>query len=209
MLRRVFVTLIVLSLTIASFAPVANASTYLGTAVIDCMSADLTGTGAHILDRDNTGTGEEAIRLEITDGYGAVIFSYSYSNTLQSFSGGIGDLSYNTAPAANPITVRVISLAGNGLPEQVDFVAHGECVGLPYPATPYTATSCTNPQPAAFTVRNIPFASIAYFAADEGSSTGFELPSGNWYVGAAENGFVEVWIACEARNIYVPVSAIN
>lgn len=207
MLRKLFITFLIVMLAIASFTPVANASVYLGTAEIDCTSVDMMGSGAHTLNRNTSGTGQETIRIEVTDGSGTMLFSLSYSNTLQTYAGGIGDFTYTVPPTTNPITVRVISPAGNGHPEQIDFFAQGECVGLPYLTPP--APPCPNPQPSGFTIRNIPFSTPAYFAADEGSSTGFEIPSGNWYVGAAEDGFVEVWIACEARNIFVPVSAVH
>jgi len=109
----------IIAVIVAAFGmavPRAQAQTYLGTVAITCINADAAGTGAHILDRDNTGTGQEALRIVITDGAGTVIYELTFSNVLGTFAGGIGDFFYTVAPAYNPITVTIISLAGNGLP---------------------------------------------------------------------------------------------
>lgn len=113
------------------------ASQYLGTVQITCGDFTASGTGAHILDRDNTGSGQESLRILVSDGQGTILYSLSFSNTLGTFSGGlIGTTPYNTAPQFNPITFRLISLAGNGLPEQVDVNVSGSCPGLPTVGAP-------------------------------------------------------------------------
>jgi hypothetical protein len=112
-------------------APGAEHSQYLGTVVFTCVNANASGTGPHILDRDNTGTGQEALRVDITDGTGALIYTLTFSNVLGSFAGGIGNFFYTTPPQANPLRFRLTSLAGNGLPEQLDYFAEGACAGLP------------------------------------------------------------------------------
>jgi hypothetical protein len=113
----------------------ASASVYEGSVdFVDCTNADAAGSGPHTLDRDNTGTGQEALRVEITDGNGTIIYELEFENILGTFAGGIGDFFYATPPAANPLTFTLTSLAGNGLPEQVDFVAYGVCDSLPFAA---------------------------------------------------------------------------
>lgn len=117
----------------------AGASVYEGTVIFDCEEVDATGNGPHTLDRDNTGTGNEALNVLVTDGVGTVLVDFDYDSPLATYSGGIGDFEYDTPPLANPITFTLTSLAGNGLPEQVDYVQVGECEGLPYAAPTATA----------------------------------------------------------------------
>lgn len=53
--------------------------------------------------------------------------------------GNAGTLAYTAPPAANPITYRLVSLAGNGLPQQTAFTASGHCASLPLPPAPTVA----------------------------------------------------------------------
>ena len=106
-------------------------SQYLGEVIFTCVNADAAGTGAHILDRDNTGLGQEAMRIDITDGDGTLIYQLSFSNVLGTFAGGIGDFFYTIPPTHNPLRFVLTSLAGNGFAEQIDVDVQGECPGLP------------------------------------------------------------------------------
>ncbi|MEZ4667659.1 MAG: hypothetical protein R3E39_07050 [Anaerolineae bacterium] len=109
-----------------------SAGQYLGSVQITCTDFTAAGTGAAILDRDNTGAGQEAEQIIVKDGYNTVIYSLTFQNALGTYSAGlINTTSYTTPPQANPITVTVISLAGNGLPQQIDFTVSGSCPGLP------------------------------------------------------------------------------
>lgn len=186
------------------FASIAFASVYEGSVDFTCLNADAAGSGPHTLDRDNTGAGQEALRVDITDGYGTLIYTLSFSNLLGTFAGGIGNFFYTTPPAANPITFTLTSLAGNGFEEQIDVVAQGNCAGLPS----VDSASCPNPIPSGFVVRQIPAGALAYFEASENAYAGFNLPPGSWYTGGAEGGFVEVWIACQGSNVFVPVGNV-
>jgi hypothetical protein len=108
------------------------AGQYLGTVQISCINFNASGTGAHILDRDNTGAGNELVSIVLTDGYGTVLYQLTFQNTLGSYAAGlINTTSYTTLPQANPITFTIISHAGNGLPEQIDLSVTGSCGGLP------------------------------------------------------------------------------
>lgn len=188
---------------VASLIPLtAQAVSYSGTVVFDCTS--ISGGGTYTADRDNTGMGEEIATIEVVDGNGVILLSDTGTSPLGSFPLPPTIGNFTQAPTANPLTFRTISHAGNGLPEVVTVIAQGECAGLPY-----VVGNCTNPQPATFNVRNIPLATNAYFEPVEGHLTGFDLPSGNWYVGMVEKDFVEVWIACEASNIFVTVKAVD
>ncbi len=107
-------------------------SDYQGTVELTCTDFTALNSGAHTLDRDNTGSGQERIELRATDGTGAEIYFLSYTNALGTYPAGIiGTTPYDTAPVANPITFTIVSPAGNGLPEQVDEVFFGSCETIP------------------------------------------------------------------------------
>jgi len=99
---------------------------------LDC--GGFSSTGHMLLTRDNTGTGRESFTVSAIDGLGNVI----YAGTPDSFFvGGTvswqdgGTYAWTRAPQYNPITLRVVSLAGNGQPAEVAAVAVGACAGLP------------------------------------------------------------------------------
>lgn len=102
-------------------------STYNGEVEFTCTQADASGTGSEVLNRDNTGLGQERLNVHVVDGKGAVLHDSTFQNDLDSYAGGIGTFVYTTPPAFNPITFVLTSLAGNGLPEQIDVVAVGIC----------------------------------------------------------------------------------
>mgnify|MGYP005849345869 CR=1 FL=1 len=130
--KRYFVLgLAILAILATVLVGVAQASVYLGSVEITCDGFNATGTGAHILDRDNTGAGQERLRIVAYDGAGTMIFEFVYQNFLGNFGGGIGNFAWDTAPRYNPITWQLWSLAGNGLPQQLDYETTGECAGLP------------------------------------------------------------------------------
>jgi hypothetical protein len=126
----------------------AGASTYAGTVAITCTDITASGTGAETLDRDNTGTGDESLIINVTDGDGTVIYNLPFTNALGTYSGGLlPTTAYTTPPDHNPITFTLTSVAGNSLPEQVDVNVSGECASLPWVApdatAPETATQGT------------------------------------------------------------------
>ena len=138
-MRRFFLGLLFVTLTAlpaaAADSPEPTAeplSTYNGEVEITCTHADAAGTGSHVLNRDNTGTGQEALNVSIFDGKGTLIYELDFSNVLAEFTGGLGDFTYTTPPAFNPITFVLTSLAGNGLPEVIDVFQVGLCDTLTY-----------------------------------------------------------------------------
>jgi hypothetical protein len=106
----------------------ASAIQYLGTTQFTCADFTAAGTGAAILDRDNTGTGSEQVRIDVKDGNGVLLFTLTFTNTLGSYSGGLINTSlFTTPPTANPLVMTATSLAGNGLPAVVGVVQSGQC----------------------------------------------------------------------------------
>ena len=83
-------------------------------------------------DRDNTGTGEEAYEIKITDGSGSVIFdAYQFTTTGRfTIPAGTEPFVYMSAPVANPIHLTLISLAGNSFPAQTIWDLTGNCPDL-------------------------------------------------------------------------------
>ncbi len=147
-MRKVLAAVAVIALLGLFGAGQAEASTYDGTVVLTCTDLTAAGTGASILDRDNTGVGQEALTIEVTDGAGTVLYTLDFQNSLGTYSAGlINTTAYATAPAVNPLRFTLTSHAGNGLPEQVDVDVTGSCDSIPWVApdatAPATATQGT------------------------------------------------------------------
>jgi hypothetical protein len=88
--------------------------------------------------RDNTGTGAEAYYVEAFDGYGNQLHYFSAALWGTGWVAGSG--LWATPPQANPLTLRLVSLAGNGYTSQT-YTWTGNCDGLPMGAP----TSPTHP----------------------------------------------------------------
>ncbi|MBK8026886.1 MAG: hypothetical protein IPK19_37245 [Chloroflexi bacterium] len=87
----------------------------------------------------------------------------------------------------------------------------GDCSGDSWEggATAAVSASCPNPTPADFVVRSIPAGALAFYEPSTEAYAGFNLPvSQTWFTGTAEDGFVEVWIACQADNVFVPAENV-
>lgn len=70
-------------------------------------------------------------------------------------------------------------------------------------------SDCPYPLPVGSVVYNIPAGAPAFFAADLGSGTGFNIPAGTWYVSEFSGDFAKVWIACQASPVWVPANAVG
>jgi hypothetical protein len=127
---RILAVILVAAILFGITGP-AFAFSYEGTASFTCTTFTAAGTGTTTLDRDNTGIGAEHFQIDVTDGNGVVLYSRSFQNALGTYAGIINTTAYSVAPAANPITLRVTSLAGNNLPAFLQYVASGSCDGLP------------------------------------------------------------------------------
>ena len=112
------------------------AGTYTTTAVtvndggifVDCNGITLNGSITHT--RDNAGGDEEIIRFIAFDGAGNKIWFIQLRDPVGSVR-VISSTYLDTAPQFNPLTVQIISIAGNGLEELPAFSASGTCPGLP------------------------------------------------------------------------------
>jgi hypothetical protein len=135
MIRRTIVAVTIALLAGAGTfvtAEPSGASVYEGTVVFTCTTFTASGTGPHTLDRDNTGSNEERLRIDIFDGTGLELYTLTYENFLGTYSGGIiGTTPFLTEPTANPLRFVLTSLAGNGLDEQVDSDITGTCDEIP------------------------------------------------------------------------------
>lgn len=109
-------------------AAVNNAITF----TADCSGFTSRG-GSLTTDRDNTTRSRESIVISAVDGSGSLIYEntsiYPLNQTI-SFNDG-AHVNWTTAPRYNPIVVRVVSVAGNGLSEQTLYLVTGNCSGLP------------------------------------------------------------------------------
>ncbi len=163
MLRRglTIAGLVLLAVLLTNFS-VAQAGSFAGTINITCTgfnSSDIV-----TLDRDNTGAGNELYRYEVTDGAGTLIFTFQSQLPLGGYT--MGGAAYTTAPQYNPITVTMISLAGNGLPQQTITQQSGTCSGLPT-AGVYLAA----PVPSGFVLRTIT-CDVAVYSSAGGTPVG-------------------------------------
>jgi hypothetical protein len=123
--------LVTIAMCLFLVVSLSHASIYEGTVQFTCTDFTAAGTGACILNRDNTGTGEERLRIDVTDGNGVVIYTFTFQNSLGTYAAGLIDTTpYTVAPSANPITFTLTSLAGNGLLQHVDYTQQGMCQGL-------------------------------------------------------------------------------
>lgn len=121
---------------------------------VDC-NGFISRGGSLLLNRDNTGSGREQFIITATDGEGNVI----YAPTVESLRVGLSIQfpdglywAWTTAPSANPLTVRIISQAGNGLNEQVVYSILGNCAEL----ESTTAEPAVNTLPQGSTSPSIP-----------------------------------------------------
>ena len=97
---------------------------------VNCSGVNFSGGGSVTYDRDTNGDNSETISLEARDGDGTVILSISDQRPLGSSATFSPLYTYTTPADHNPITARLISPAGNGLPEQVLLETVGTCAAL-------------------------------------------------------------------------------
>ncbi|HEX3052778.1 MAG TPA: hypothetical protein VHP83_19120 [Aggregatilineaceae bacterium] len=179
--------------------------------VPDCVSASVASAYSLTYDRDNTGAGAEAIEITITDGAGKLLYyeadtflvGYTYNSP-----GGIV-VGYSAAPEWNPLIVKIVSLAGNGLAEELVYHNTGTCAGLP--DYPYQGA----PIPAGFQLRTITCDTPVYDS-PAGSPVGENrIRAGQtWYVNTTAktagdgSSWSEVFVA-GYKNGYVPSSCVQ
>lgn len=85
-----------------------------------------------LFDRDNTGVNAEETLVTIFDGNGNVLFSINQQLEVGGgFSAQTEVVPFAVPATANPIRLLGISVAGNGLPEQVFWDISADCADLP------------------------------------------------------------------------------
>jgi hypothetical protein len=176
---RIFLTMLLLTLALMRAAAPASAvsgSSVLGFTV-QCDFFSVTYTDV-VFDRDNTGSGAEAFTGIITDGDGNMIAAFAdarlLGDTIPAFT---EDFFYGVAPVSNPIRFRLVSDAGNGLPEQVIWDLTGLSPCLPPP--PFQGAGI----PAGFVMHHITCTTPVYTEA-AGVPVGSDqvLAGQTWYV---------------------------
>jgi hypothetical protein len=140
MMRRIHlvVALVALLTVVVTIGPALAGENSSAAFALSCDG--FTGSGDIVLDRDNTGALREAFIVVATDGIGNII----YDPVVDSFFVG-GKVTWDggslipwaAEPQYNPLTLRVVSLAGNDLDDEVIVLTTGSCEGLPtYGALP-------------------------------------------------------------------------
>lgn len=131
--RKRLWTAVSVFILIAAFIPVTQAAGGTLNFKVDC--AGFVSQGSELdLNRDNTGALAEAYIISAIDGAGNTIFE-PISDVF--YVGGkvnwpAGDsYDWTTAPRYNPIRLQIVSVAGNGQPEQVVYQNVSNCEGLP------------------------------------------------------------------------------
>jgi hypothetical protein len=93
-----------------------------------CFEPGLTFT----YNRDNTGSGQESNGIIVTDGQGNILVSNGGNNPVPGSTTIEAPwcFTYHTAPLSNPITIQLISPAGNEYSKQIAYQTTGTCQGL-------------------------------------------------------------------------------
>lgn len=68
--------------------------------------------------------------------------------------------------------------------------------------------NCSIPLPDGSLVMNVPAGALAYYEPHLDAYAGFNLPPGTWYITKTEGDFAQVWIACQANMIWIPIANI-
>lgn len=125
--RLVIVTLFVMSLLLT--IPVLGAENNGLSASVTCTGFTL--SGGLTANRDNTGSGQESIVINAVDGTGNNVYQLVDAIPLNwQVSFGNAVYGWRDVPAANPITLSIISIGGNNLSQEVLYTASGNCDGL-------------------------------------------------------------------------------
>lgn len=72
-----------------------------------------------------------------------------------------------------------------------------------------TSPACTNLLPSGSIVHNVPLGAPAYYDANFDTRLSFDLPAGNWYITQTSGEFAQIWIACQADSIWIPLTAVG
>lgn len=101
----------------------------------------IVGHGPAVIDRDNTGEDEERLGYFVVDANGVAVGSITTAFPLgQEIDEGDSQVLFFVEPTKNPLTLSLVSVAGNGLPEQVIWTTSGDspCLDPSAPVEPPT-----------------------------------------------------------------------
>lgn len=192
MFRRFsIIFLLILALVVGTGYSQANAMSGSANVTLTCTGFIDNGT-ALTMDRDNTGTGAEAYTVSIVDGAANTLFSFSSSRTI-GLTLAFGSGPYASAPKANPITLTLISLAGNGFSQQLVYQVSGNCAGLPSGTGP----GCQLAVPSTAVVGDAPLG--AYIFSAPGQPTDKVLAPGTYVVVGQDSTetYYKIVLACQ------------
>lgn len=87
-------------------------------------------------------------------------------------------------------------------------VSQGEAWSLISINSTFDSAACPFPLPAGSIVYSIPQGAPTFYAADLATQNNFNLNAGTWYISEFSGDFAKVWIACQARPVWVPSNAV-
>jgi hypothetical protein len=167
-----------------------------------------------VADRDTTGTGFETVILEVRDGAGDIVFSYSSLLSVESRETDSFEpaFDYTRVPLLNPLIARIYSPAGNGFAERELVSTIGYCAGL----QSYVGPRADGPGiPDGFVLSTIT-CDVPVFNMPEGSPVdGSAITVGQtWYVNPEPvttgngNGWTEIFTSSQI-NGFVPTICVT
>ena len=179
-------------------------------------SIDYSGGATVHWDRDNTGSNSEAISYTVYDSTNVLLGSFTDTRPLGS-TAGFSSSYPHASTSAYPVTVRLFSAAGNGLPEATIFSVTGNCgdtfvIGAAAaPALEFVGP----PIPAGFVLRTIT-CDVAVFDTPGGQPVGSnKITAGqSWYVnpkavtGPSGDSWTEIFVSSET-NPFIPTRCVG
>ena len=189
--------------------------------LVTMMMTDATG---QITDIDNFCLGEETVQTLTAGAIDGSGYDYtdwgSYDTgyiptmgpiTYSVFDTADGDACDNSIGDENSVECSALLLSGAVTCLDEDYYQPGSLpVGTAYPvcARPATTASCPYPLPVGSRVYSVPAGAPTFWAASLDAQTTFNLPAGTWYISEFSGDFAKVWIACQARMVWIPANAV-
>ncbi len=170
---------------------------------VDCTGLHDPGIISQVWDRNNTNTGYEAYHYIARDGAGNQLFYFASQLPVGDVT-IIGNVNWTSAPQYNPITMTLVSHAGNGYGEQ-SYTWIGWCAGLPT-----WAGSDQVPIPAGAVVGSFVATTALYTAPSADAATSLSMQAGQtlWVYGVDASGkYYQVQLA--GQLLWVPVGTMG
>ena len=156
-------------------------------------------------DRDNTGLKVEAYRQQVTDGAGKILYLDEGTVPLGTYFEPATFEPYTALPDYNPLTITLVSLAGNGYDEQVMTVQTGTCDGLPT-YTPPESTCLAIPDGSV--VGAMAQETQAFWAPGKAAPDVVLNPGTYWVLGEDGSGqYYKIVLACQY--LWVPINSMQ